>query len=143
MSTKSNTPAAELARRAQRNAGGGSVDAPGSAPWNVRRASHLPYRSGPVAGVTGGRQDRVPLSVNSGSFIIPADIPAALGQGNSNAGMHVLAQMFPQPVRSRRRDFADGGEVGSPTPIMASDGEYVISPEQVAAVANGNLDKGH
>jgi len=41
-----------------------------------------------------GRTDRLPMSVKSGSYVLPADIPSALGQGNSMAGGKILQKMF-------------------------------------------------
>jgi hypothetical protein len=41
-----------------------------------------------------GRTDRLPMSVRSGSYVLPADIPSALGQGNSMAGGKILQKMF-------------------------------------------------
>lgn len=41
-----------------------------------------------------GRTDKLPMSVKSGSYILPADIPSALGQGNSMAGGEILKKMF-------------------------------------------------
>jgi hypothetical protein len=41
-----------------------------------------------------GRTDRLPMSVKSGSYVLPADIPSALGQGNSMAGGQILKKMF-------------------------------------------------
>ena len=50
--------------------------------------------------------------------------------------------MFPQPRR-----MADGGAVEDDqeevVPIIAASGEFVVSPDQVAAVGDGDLDKGH
>ena len=114
---------------------------PGSAPWNVRRGSHP---GGMIKGPTPGRADRVPMNVQSGSFVVPADIPAALGQGNSQAGADILARMF-QTIRPRR--YAEGGGVeaedGEGVPIQASDGEFLIDPETVAEIGNGDIKAGH
>ena len=50
-------------------------------------------------------------------------------------------------VRSRltlraRRMFAAGGEARE-VPIIAAGGEYVVSPEAVQAIGNGDLERGH
>jgi hypothetical protein len=37
-----------------------------------------------------GRTDNVPMSVAAGSHVIPADVVAGLGQGNTLAGAHAL-----------------------------------------------------
>ena len=131
-----------------------AVSAPGSAPWNVRRGSHP---GGMIHGSTPGRADRVPTKVPNGSFVIPADTVSALGQGNSVAGGEILASMFKsgpygsaarqqfQGRRGLRR--ADGGDVkaddDAPVDIAASDGEFILDPETVREIGNGDLNAGH
>lgn len=90
---------------------------------------------GPVVGATGGREDKLPVSVPAGSFVIPADVVGSLGQGNTEAGFARLEKMFGKPMPRK----AAGGAV----PIKISDGEFVISPEQVARVGGGDMDRGH
>lgn len=41
-----------------------------------------------------GRTDKIPMKVPPGSYVLPADIPSALGQGNTKAGSEVLKKMF-------------------------------------------------
>jgi hypothetical protein len=48
-----------------------------------------------------------------------------------------LERVFGRPTVSRA--YAKGGDV----PIKISDGEFVLSPEQVARVGGGDVDKGH
>jgi hypothetical protein len=91
---------------------------------------------GPVVGETGGRDDELPVEVPSGSFIVPADVVAALGQGNSLAGFKALDKTFGK----QRHAMAAGGAA---VPILISDGEYAISPETVAKIGNGDMDLGH
>lgn len=80
------------------SAGGGpqgfARGGPGSAPWNVRRAAHPKHPPGMIQSSIPGRTDKIPMSVPSGSYIIPADIPSALGQGNTMAGEKILGAMF-------------------------------------------------
>lgn len=89
---------------------------------------------GPVVGHTGGREDAKPVDVAAGSFVVPADIVSSLGTGNSLAGMEHLKAVFGEPMTR-----ASGGAV----PILISDGEYVISPEQVEKIGGGDMEKGH
>lgn len=91
---------------------------------------------GPVMGDTGGRADELPVEVPAGAYVIPADIVAYLGEGNTMAGMGRLKEMFGESLSPER---AAGGAV----PILISDGEFVVSPEQVAAKGGGDLERGH
>ena len=43
----------------------------------------------------------------------------------------------------KKMKFADGGETGEPTPIVAAGGEYMVHPETVASIGNGDMDLGH
>lgn len=109
---------------------------------------------GPLTGPTPGRADKLPLNVPKGAHVIPADVVGALGGGNSAHGHRVLFGMFPgskMAKRSRARNriasmkppkMANGGDTGT-LPIMASDGEFLVSPEDVTAVGNGNIEEGH
>jgi hypothetical protein len=94
---------------------------------------------GALDGHTPGRADKLPIDVPNGSYVIPADVVAALGDGNSRAGFAVLNRLFSQGhgrVSSTRR--ARGGVV----PIAASDGEFVVSPEAVIAKGGGDGEHG-
>lgn len=53
------------------------------------------YASGGlIRSIVPGRTDKIPMNVRSGSYILPADIPSALGQGNTEAGAQILSKMF-------------------------------------------------
>lgn len=104
---------------------------------------------GSLTGATAGRADKIPGTARSGSHVIPADVVAHMGQGNTNAGLRALERMFKtgpygMTLSGRRRGFADGGEVqGSDIPVMLSDGEFVIPPEIVAEIGDGDVSTGH
>jgi len=91
--------------------------------------------TGPLMGATGGRADKLPLTVPDHSHVIPADVVSALGQGNTARGMQVLAKMFPP----------DKGEAirGRSTKIMASDGEFIVTPSNVVKKGHGDVNRGH
>lgn len=100
-----------------------------------------------------GRADKIPLKVPSGSSIVPADVVSGLGQGNSASGASILSKMMstgPYGVKTPHgggqkrfpRGLAEGGEVET-ADILASDGEYVVGPDSVAHIGDGDLDRGH
>lgn len=82
-----------------------------------------------------GRTDDLEISVPGESFVIPADIVSAIGQGNTEAGFKVLEGMFPDVPQKR----AKGGGV----PIVAAGGEFVVPPEHVKRVGGGDMKRGH
>lgn len=106
-----------------------------------------------------GRTDKLPVSVKSGSYVLPADHVSALGQNNSLAGNEIVSKMFklgpygttPTKLRGsgvsapklnfRSAKFADGGEA-EPTDIIAAGGEIVIPPESIID-RFGSLEAGH
>ncbi len=92
---------------------------------------------GPIRSAVAGRTDHVPLAVEAGSFVIPADIVSALGEGNSEAGHSVLDKALKNGSLPRR---STGGRV---VDILAAGGEYVVSPEVVQEIGKGQMKKGH
>ena len=139
-------------QREAKKAGGGSV----SPPFYARSEARSLERSGMIHSPVPGRTDRLPMSVRSGAYVIPADVVSGLGQGNSMAGAHGLSQMLKMgPYGSPRggmrgtrppkmRGFADGGDVGGdPVDIVAAGGEFVVPPEHVAKIGGGDISKGH
>jgi len=105
-----------------------------------RRADGGRVHVGPLAGATGGRADHVPIEVPPGAYVLPADHVSSLGEGNTANGLEILEEMFGddgEPLGG------EGGEDSQGVPIMAADGEYVISPKRVAEIGGGDMDKGH
>ncbi len=115
---------------------------------------------GPIHSSVAGRTDHLPMHVASGSYVIPADIISAMGEGNSMAGFKVAKSIFSvkgpydqkitgapygggaMPYGQPAPHKAEGGET-SAVPIVAAGGEYVIPPEDVTRIGNGSLDDGH
>lgn len=128
--------ALNVKRRARGKAGGGEVSIP-----------YTPIGGGKtyqgfIPGTSGGRTDNKPMKVGSGSYVLPADTLSALGHGNSQAGADALSRMFKMGPYATGK-FADGGEVGAPTDIIAASGEMVLPPEKVAEIGGGDLKRGH
>jgi hypothetical protein len=95
-----------------------------------------PIRVGAMSGGTPGRADKLPVSVPSGSFVIPADIVSATGEGNTAAGFDKLRKVL---------GVKDGMHPPGPhgVGILISDGEFVVDPATVTRLGNGSIDSGH
>ena len=121
------------------------------------RGGRTKVHMGAIHSSVAGRTDHLPMHVASGSYVIPADIISAMGEGNSMAGFKVAKNIFSHkgpygqsgmPYGARGLPYgvpaphrADGGEVDS-VPIVAAGGEYVIPPEDVAEIGKGDIDHG-
>jgi hypothetical protein len=66
------------------------------APWYIRSEARqmVPHGGGMLGGSGMGRADDLPVNVASGSYVVPAHILSALGDGNSLAGGKMLASFF-------------------------------------------------
>lgn len=112
----------------------------------------------PTAGVAGlidspvaGRTDRLPMNVQPNSYVIPADVVSGMGQGNTAAGGRILDAMLKNGPHMQaaqaapagtEQHFADGGEADA-APIVTAGGEYLVTPDVVAALGGGDTEKGH
>lgn len=120
--------------------------------------------TGPIHSPVAGRTDHLPMHVPSGSYVIPADIISAMGEGNTMAGFKLANKLFespaswmsgapygdsPAPYDAQMTPYGAGmpgkagGGAASGVPIVAAGGEYVISPEAVAHIGEGDLETGH
>lgn len=140
-----------LGDEGRRRAGALGRAAGGSVPWFVRQQASQMHKSGPLRSPVAGRTDHLPISVKSGSHVLPADIVSSLGQGNTENGFHVLGKMFPVAKTPRMpmrlgKGFAEGGDVEEgepPVDILAAGGEHVLDPDQVLEVGGGDPQRGH
>lgn len=107
----------------------------------VKKPKSVKPHVGPIHSPVAGRTDHLPMHVPSGSYVIPADIVSAMGEGNTMAGFKVVRQMFKGLPGAQA--FAAGGYTGEMVPIVAAGGEYVITPQEVEAIGQGDLDRGH
>ena len=135
----------EKAMRIAREAGGITIKRP-----------HVPKpeiaHSGPIHSSVAGRTDHLPMHVASGSYVLPADIISAAGEGNTIAGFQHAKRVFggtprgggEQPYNHTGGPYgmARGGKSDG-VPIVAAGGEYVVHPDHVRAVGGGDLDLGH
>lgn len=115
-----------------------------------------------------GRTDKIGVNIRSGSYVIPADVVAGHGQGNTLAGAAALDKLFksgpygisaPNTIKTYGNKAPSApkikplkptfitphkskGGAANHVPVMAAGGEYVISPESVAAIGGGDPQKG-
>ena len=145
--------------------GMGIVKTPTMSPtWQERNEARSMTR-GPILSAVPGRTDAHFTHVPSGSFVIPADIVSAHGQGNTIAGANALSKLFkmgpygssmpkmggrsglPRPPAMGK--FHSGGgkggdkNIGSPVPVKLAGGEIVVPPENLMAVVHPNLNHAH
>lgn len=93
--------------------------------------------SGAIKAPVAGRTDHLPMHVASGSYVVPADIVSAIGEGNTETGFAILDHMV------KMRKDGEAPEAGSPVPIVAAGGEYVFPPIAVLHFGGGDMDRGH
>ena len=115
-----------------------------------------PLHTGEIQSAVAGRTDHLPMHVPEGSYVVPAEEVAHLGEGNTQAGFKVLRRVFkglpyggasdePYNVSSGpygSTDRAEGGRTGA-VPIVAAGGEHVIGPGDVEWAGGGDLARGH
>lgn len=130
----------------------------------ARRVTSPKLHTGPIHSAVAGRTDHLKMNVPSGSYVIPADIISAMGEGNTMAGFKLAEKVFSQPANwmggnpygespapydepmspyglempKKARGGASNG-----VPIVAAGGEYVIAPEHVQQLGGGDMDAGH
>lgn len=148
---------------AHRDMGGASsfdMMRPPQVPYYARAAEREDQRpvSGLISSAVPGRTDRHEVSVASGSYVLPADVVAGLGQGNTMAGAALTDRMFssgpwgtqlprgghgvgiprpPAPYRvpEDQAQFAKGGTPkgrGHNVPVVVAGGEYILTPQTIA-----------
>lgn len=74
-----------------------------------------------------GRTDRLPRTVPADSFVFPADVVSALGQGNTLAGSKILDGIF------GKVKLAAGGPAGNSSVIVAG-GEYLAPRDKLESI---------
>jgi hypothetical protein len=91
------------------------------------------------------------ISFPSRATLFGKELSQSPDQVAQNRTNRILSQVLQKPnvlpIGPDDSDRARGGRsdkhLGRPVPIMASGGEYVLSPEQVAKVGRGDVNHGH
>lgn len=94
--------------------------------------------TGAISAPVAGRTDHLPVHVPSGSYVVPADIVSAIGEGNTEHGFKILDHIVKEKSQGMPRQPS-----GDPVPVVVAGGEYIIPPEAVAGFGGGDLDRGH
>jgi len=147
--------------RHSRLAGGGMSQMTEQTPYMGAPAPQHKIHVGPIHSPVAGRTDHLPMNVPSGSYVIPADIIGAMGEGNTMAGFKIAKRMFSShpymehgatPYGAGNTPYSGSkGPYGSklatggtaPVEIVAAGGEYVIEPDDVTHIGGGDIDHGH
>ena len=98
---------------------------------------------GPIHAPVAGRTDHLNMHVPAGSYVIPADIVSAFGEGNTEAGHKVFDDLCHDHRATKEAGGAlEDGDTNL-APIVAAGGEYVIPPSVVRSLGGGDIDRGH
>lgn len=103
--------------------------------------------AGLVHSASPGRADLVGAQLRRGSYVLPADVVSGLGEGNTLAGAKLLHSSLPEAVEMASRGPVDRAMGGMAEPddeleVRLSGGEFLISPEQVLAIGEGDVKAG-
>lgn len=123
--------------------------------WQTRNEARQ-LMHGPILSAVPGRTDNHQARVPANSYVLPAAHLAAMGRGNSVAGLSIANQMFGGPWGTSpmkmghghpRFGRASGGHVGEDKdfPSVACNlagGEYVIHPRAIIQKF-GSIKRGH
>jgi len=153
-------PTAEAFKQSARTAkaGGGETTTTTVSPgglsghaWGAPEPAGDHLHTGPIHSPVAGRTDHLPMHVPSGSYVIPADIISAMGEGNTMAGFKHMRRMFggspysgdTAPYSGTSAPYgqsdsdqpygASGGPYNEPLPGKAGGGEHTGSVPIVAA----------
>jgi hypothetical protein len=98
------------------------------------------FNQGLIDRPSDGRADNHTVMLRVNSYVIPADVVSALGDGNTMAGSKKLDQLCAQtPAMGHARG---GLAHDRKTKVRVSGGEYVVPPEKVAGIGGGDAKRG-
>lgn len=111
-----------------------------AAALRTARARGGKVHKGAIHSSVAGRTDHLPIHVASGSYVIPADIISAMGEGNSMAGFKVAKDIFSAKDITKGSPYGQSGlPYGASTPQKAAGGSTTGgNPNASAAIAAGN-----
>lgn len=112
-----------------------------------KRAKGGKVHIGPIVTDHGGRTDTEEMKVPDGAYVLSADVVSHLGQNNSQAGLNVAQHLFGKGGKYDKPEHRTAGgktrDTGKPVDCVTAGGEFVIPPEVVRSIGNGDIDAGH
>jgi hypothetical protein len=140
--------------RTHKAEGGSSVHVKKITAPHAEKVKHF---SGPIHSSVAGRTDHLPMTVHSGSYVLPADVISGApgAEGNTMAGFAHAKRVFGGMPRGQGAQpyghtggpygMAKGGSADDKggCQIVAAGGEYVIHPDTVREIGGGDIDLGH
>jgi 8-oxo-dGTP pyrophosphatase MutT (NUDIX family) len=121
---------------------GGSVE--------TTRTVGAKFHAGPIHSGVAGRTDHLPITVQSGSYVLPADIVSAGGSGNTLAGFKVLRRTFGgEPYGAGSAPYGQNkGVYGLPVTYARGGraraaGILFLSPDKEVLLMRRTEDDGH
>lgn len=83
--------------------------------------------------------------LQTGGFVVPADVVSHLGNGSSSAGLQLLAKKIgATPIRGNGDGMSDSipASIDGKEPARVANEEAYVSPDKVAQLGNGDAKKG-
>jgi ADP-ribose pyrophosphatase YjhB (NUDIX family) len=127
----------DAADEAEFRSGWGYADGGGPGDYSISTTSPGMFHTGPIHAAVAGRTDHLPMTVASGSYVLPADIVSAGGEGNTLAGFKVLRRTFGgEPYGQSGSPYGQtGGVYGLPVSYakggaVKAAGVLFVSPEK-------------
>ncbi len=112
-----------------------------AAALRTARASGGKVHAGAIHSSVAGRTDHLPMHVASGSYVIPADIISAMGEGNSMAGFKVAKSIFGGKDITKGTPYDESGlpySVSTPHKAEGGASGTRAAPAAAAAAPAGN-----
>jgi len=113
-----------------------------AAALRTARARGGKVHKGAIHSSVAGRTDHLPMHVASGSYVIPADIISAMGEGNSMAGFKVAQNIFSSKNITKGMPYGEKGLPYSTVPHKGGGGGADSGQAANRTTGGGGADMG-
>lgn len=113
-----------------------------AAALRTARARGGKVHKGAIHSSVAGRTDHLPMHVASGSYVIPADIISAMGEGNSMAGFKVAKSIFSSKDITKGTPYGEKGLPYSTVPHKGGGGGADSGQAANRTTGGGGADMG-